>query len=64
MEPRRISVEEAARRLGMSRNTVAKYIRQGRLPGDRLGSRYVISDVQVRDYLTGRWTPEQRRNEA
>jgi excisionase family DNA binding protein len=37
-----VSAEEAARRLGVSRLTVYKYIRQGKLPATRQGRSYAV----------------------
>lgn len=42
-----IRAEEAARRLGVSRLTVYKYIRQGKLPATRQGRSYAVRTEDV-----------------
>ncbi len=53
-----VTAEQAARRLGVTRLTVYKYIRQGRLPATRQGRSYV---VRLEDVATLRRTLRPRR---
>jgi excisionase family DNA binding protein len=50
-----ISVNEAARRLGRSIEQVRRYLREGRLPGRRIGGQWFIEE----DALAA-WRPERR----
>lgn len=42
-----VSAEQAARRLGVSRLTLYKYIRQGKLPATRRGRSYLLRSEDV-----------------
>ncbi len=53
-----VTAEQAARRLGVTRLTVYKYIRQGRLPATRQGRSYV---VRLEDVAALRRTLRPRR---
>lgn len=63
-----VTAEQAARRLGVSRLTVYKYIRQGRLPATRQGRAYVVrlEDVASLRKALGRrrGRPAQARRRA
>lgn len=50
-----ISVNEAARRLQRSIEQVRRYLREGQLPGRRIGGQWFIEE----DALAG-WRPERR----
>jgi excisionase family DNA binding protein len=50
-----LTVNEAARRLGRSIEQVRRYLREGRLPGRRIGQQWFIEE----EALT-RWRPERR----
>ena len=50
-----ISVNEAARRLSRSIEQVRRYLREGRLPGQRIGGQWFIEE----DALAA-WHPERR----
>ena len=50
-----VSVNEAARRLGRSIEQVRRYLREGRLPGLRIGGQWFIEE----DALAA-WHPERR----
>ena len=53
-EPRTLTVEEAARELGIGRDLAYRLARQGELPGvRRLGSRYLVSRDALERYLAG-----------
>jgi excisionase family DNA binding protein len=56
--PTAVTAEQAARRLGVTRLTVYKYIRQGRLPATRQGRSYV---VRLEDVAALRKTLRPRR---
>lgn len=63
-----VTAEQAARRLGVSRLTLYKYIRQGRLPATRQGRAYVVrlEDVASLRKALGRrrGRPAQARRRA
>ena len=42
-----ITVPEAARRLGKNPETVRRWIREGRLPAQRVGTQHVISEADL-----------------
>ncbi len=50
-----LTVNEAARRLGRSIEQVRRYLREGRLPGRRIGGQWFIDE----DAVAG-WRPERR----
>ena len=53
-KPATITVEAAARRLGIGRQLAYELARQDRLPGARrLGRRIVVSEKALDDYLSG-----------
>ncbi len=57
IEPKLLSVIEAAEKLGVSRIRVNQFIEEGRLPAQKVGRSYVIleSDLQlVENRQTGR----------
>jgi excisionase family DNA binding protein len=47
-----ISVEEAARRLGIARSTAYNYVRTGYLPSVRLGARLLVPTAALERLLT------------
>jgi excisionase family DNA binding protein len=47
-----ISVEEAARRLGIARSTAYPYVRTGALPSIRLGARLLVPTAALERLLT------------
>lgn len=55
-----VSVDEAARRLGVNRNTLTRAIRNGDFPGYKLGSRYVIGKPLFQKVLDGEWKAERK----
>jgi excisionase family DNA binding protein len=68
------SAEEAAQILGLQVRTVRNYVREGRLPGIRIGKQYRISRADLEAFtagagareaaLTGHLTLEQPRSQA
>jgi excisionase family DNA binding protein len=42
-----LSVPDAARRLGKSPQTLRRWIRAGRFPAQRIGTRYLIDEADV-----------------
>ena len=46
------SAEEAARRLGLQVRTVRNYVRDGRLPGVRIGKQYRISSADLEAFTS------------
>lgn len=59
-QPATISIESAARRLGIGRSLAYQLAREGTLPGViALGQhRKLVSRVQLEDFLAGRSAPE------
>lgn len=51
-----VTVDEAARRLGRSIEQVRRYLREGRLPGRRIGLQWFIEEDAL-----ARWRPERGR---
>jgi excisionase family DNA binding protein len=56
-----ISVEEAARRLGIARSTAYQYVRTGALPSVRLGARLLVPTAALEQLLTVAPPPGDRR---
>jgi excisionase family DNA binding protein len=52
-----VSVNEAARRLGRSIEQVRRYLREGRLPGRRIGQQWFIEEEELAGW------PDRRRAE-
>ena len=54
MEDRKVSTQQAAELLGVSRDAVFRAVRDGKIPGERVGRSYIImlSDAQ-KWYETG-----------
>jgi excisionase family DNA binding protein len=52
-EPQTITVEEAGRRLGVSRNTAYAAARDGTIPTIRLGHRLVVPIIALQKLLDG-----------
>ena len=51
-EKQTYTVEEAARILGIGRQTAYELARRGELPGiKRLGGRFIVSRIQLEEYL-------------
>ena len=48
--------EEAAKVLGVHFLTIGKYIRDGKVSHVRVGHRYYISEIAIRDFLAGKKT--------
>jgi excisionase family DNA binding protein len=53
-----LSAEEAAQILGLQVRTVRNYVREGRLPGVRIGKQYRIARVDLEAFTAGA-TPHQ-----
>jgi len=45
--------EEAAQLLGISKATIAKYIKTGRMPARRIGRRYMLTQEDLKAFLHG-----------
>jgi excisionase family DNA binding protein len=59
MTPRRISLHEAAERLGVHYMTAYRYVRTGRLPAERDGARWLVDPVEV-ERLAAQPSPRPR----
>jgi excisionase family DNA binding protein len=53
MERQTLTVEEAARALGIGRNTAYEAVRQGTLPVVRIGKRYLVPRAALQAMLSG-----------
>ncbi len=53
------SAEEAAQILGLQPRTVRNYVRQGRLPGVRIGKQYRIARADLEAFTAGGRAPEE-----
>ena len=49
-----LTVEETARRLDRSLEQVRRYLREGRLPGRRIGQQWFIEEAVLADWRPGR----------
>jgi len=56
-----MSVPQLARKMGVSRVTVYKWVKSGRIRATRVGRNYVISAQTARRLLQQEITPIQRR---
>ena len=46
-------VQEIAKALNMTPQSVRKFIREGRIKGRKVGTRWYVTEEAIRDYLTG-----------
>ena len=61
-EPMGLTVEDTADELQLNVQTVRKWLRQGRLPGRKIGKEWRISRQELEDYLRGA-EPRQAKQE-
>lgn len=54
------SAEEAAQLLGLQVRTIRNYVREGRLPGVRIGKQYRIARVDLEAFTAGTVGPDSR----
>ena len=54
-EPMGLTVEDTAEELQLNVQTVRKWLRQGRLPGRKIGREWRISRQELEDYLRGKY---------
>lgn len=47
-----LSVEDAAKSIGISRNKIFREIREGRLTARKIGRRTIVTDEDLRAYLS------------
>ena len=60
MEPAEfITIEDAARELHVTVETLRKYVRQGRFPAARVGRRYLLRTNDVIRYVRGQFPPDR-----
>src|SRR5690348_7000502 len=57
-----MTVEEAARRLGIGRNLAYRLAREGAIPSLRLGRRILVPRARLDALLTGELPPDARGN--
>lgn len=57
-----MSVESAARQLGISRGLTYDLVRQGQIPCLKFGRRLLIPRQQFEAMLAGEWQPLERSN--
>lgn len=58
--PRLLTTHDLARMLGLSVRTARRYLREGRLPGTRLGNRWYASREAIVDRIEGLSADELR----
>ena len=58
-----LTVYETAKRLGRSLEQVRRYLREGKLPGERLGNQWFVRETAVA-YLVERKAPEMNTGRA
>jgi len=46
-------VQEIAKALNMTPQSVRKFIREGRIKGRKVGTRWYVTEEAIRDYLMG-----------
>ena len=46
-------VQEIAKAFDMTPQSVRKFIREGRIKGRKVGTRWYVTEEAIRDYLTG-----------
>jgi excisionase family DNA binding protein len=46
-----LTPQEVARRLRLNEQTIRRYLRNGRLSGTRMGSRWLIADADLQRFL-------------
>lgn len=60
-EPQVMTAEQAAAYLQLDPETVRVLLRQGKMPGNRIGRRWRIPKADVDAYLRGEWKPPQKK---
>jgi len=56
-----LTIEDVARKMSVSRQTIERMIKAGTLPATRFGGRLRISPVDLQNYLDGQRTGHSRR---
>ena len=46
-------VQEIAKMFDMTPQSIRKFIREGRIKGRKVGTRWYVTEEAIRDYLTG-----------
>jgi len=59
-----VTVDEAARRLGRSIEQVRRYLREGRLRGQRIGGQWFVEESALDEWRAGRTRSPARIGEA
>lgn len=54
---RRITIEDLMAVTGLGPNTTRRLVREGRLPGEMVGSHYVCPPGEFDRYVRGDWEP-------
>lgn len=55
--PKAVTIREFQAASGLSKPTIYKMIREGQLPGYKIGSRYVVPRPWFERWLSGDWVP-------
>lgn len=55
-----LTVDDAAAALQLNRQTVAKWLRQGKLPGRKIGREWRISRKALENFIEGRTDDDKR----
>lgn len=56
-----LRVSEVAETLQLNPQTVSRWLRQGKLPGRKVGSEWRVSRKDLEDYLNGKWPPKTKK---
>lgn len=59
-----LTVAEAAKRVGISEQTLRKWIKEQKFPGRSLGQVLVITRFEYEQWLRNEWRPETKEQTA
>jgi len=51
-------IKELAEQLGVAQDTIRNYLKAGRLAGQKLGTRWYVSEDALRDYFNSKRQPD------
>ena len=59
--PEIMTMDQAAEMLQVSTRTVHRMVKQGKMPGQQVGSQWRFEREQLREWVRGTWQPEDSR---